>query len=116
CVNTDLGKQSTASPGREHSIAISEFKDRLGAGRRLIVACQDPARQLDLQIEIALYDHKSMLTIATRCTNVSSRDVVVTSLEPIRAVASEGGALRVPGVSACLTNGEMFYDAGTVHA
>jgi hypothetical protein len=42
--------------------------------------------------------------------------VLVTSLEPIRVLASEGGALRVPGVAACITNGEMYDDAGSIHA
>ena len=56
-----------------------------------------------------------MVTIEASCTNVSSRDVVVTSLEPIRVLASEGGTLRVPGVASCITNGEMYYDAGRIH-
>ena len=33
CANTDAGKQSTASPGREHSVDTSAFRDRLGSGR-----------------------------------------------------------------------------------
>jgi hypothetical protein len=116
CANTDVGKQCTASPGREHSVETSVFHDRLGSGRRLSVDCRDPHKLLDLRVEIALYDRRPMATIEVRCTNVSQRDVAVTSLEPIRVLASEGGALRVPEVSACLTNGEMFYDAGRVHA
>ena len=115
CANTELGKQSTTSPGREHSVETSEFQDRLGSGRRMSVVSRDPQKLLDLRVDVVLYDRRPTATIEVRCTNVSSRDVVVTSLEPIRVLASEGGALRVPGVSACLTNGEMFYDAGTVH-
>jgi len=116
CANTSVGKQSTASPGREHSVETSELHDRLGAGRRLRVVSRDPQKLIDLSVDIALCDARTLITIAVRCTNVSSSDVRVMSLEPARVVASEGGALRVPGVSACLTNGEMFYDAGTVHA
>ena len=115
CANTDVGKQSTASPGREHSVESSPFRDRLGSGRRMVVVSRDPQKLLDLRVEAAVYDRRRMVTIEAHCTNVSSRDVVVTSLEPIRAVATEGGALRVPGVAACITNGEMYYDAGTLH-
>jgi hypothetical protein len=114
--NTDLGKHSTASPGHEYSIDVAAFSDRLGSGRRLAVLCRDAQKLLDLRLEVALYDHRPMVTVETRCTNVSSRDVIVASLEPICVLASEGGALRVPGVTACITNGEMYYDAGTVHA
>jgi hypothetical protein len=116
CANTELGKQSTASPGREHVVATAEFRDRLGAGRRLSVGCRDPQKLLDLRVDIVVYDRRPMVTVEVRCTNVSPRDVVVASLEPIRALASEGGTLRVPGVASCITNGEMFYDAGSLHA
>ena len=116
CANTSVGKQSTASPGRVHSVETSEFHDRFGPGRRLSIVSRDPQKLIDLSVDIALCDARPMVTIAVRCTNVSSRDVIVASLEPARVVASEGGVLRVPGVSACLTNGEMFYDAGAVHA
>jgi len=105
CANTDLGKQSTASSGREHSVEISPFSDRLGSGRRMVIVSRDPQKLLDLRVEAAVYDRRRMVTIEAHCSNVSSRDVVVTSLEPIRAVATEGGALRVPGVAACITTG-----------
>ena len=115
CANTEVGKQSTASPGREHAVDTSTFRDRLGSGRRLGIVCRDPQKLLDLRVEVALYDRRPMVTIETFCTNVSSRDVVVTSLEPIRVLTSEGGTLRVPGVASCITNGEMYYDAGRIH-
>ncbi len=116
CANTDAGKQSTASPGREHSVDTSSISDRLGSGRRMTLVSRDPEKLLDLRVEVALYDRRPWVTIETHCTNVSPRDIVVASLEPIRVVASEGGALRVPGVAACITNGEMYYDAGRIHA
>ncbi len=115
CANTELGKHATSSPGREHSLDTSAFQDRLGAGQRMSIVSRDPQKVLDLRVEIILYDRRPMVTIETHCTNVSSRDVVVESLEPIRVLPSEGGTLRVPGLRACLTNGEMYYDAGTVH-
>jgi hypothetical protein len=116
CVNTGLGRLSTASGGFEHAVDSAAFRDRLGAGRRLTVVSRDPQRRLDLQTDLVLYDRRPMLTIETRCTNVSLRAVSVTSVEPIRALPSAGGGLRVPGVTACLTNGEMYYDAGRLHA
>lgn len=114
CVSTELGRQSTASPGREHAVDAAPFRDRLGAGRQMTIAARDPEKRLDLRVEIVLYDGAPLATIEVHCTNVSSRDVTIASLEPIRALASEGGTLRVPGVTACLTNGEMYYDAGRV--
>jgi alpha-galactosidase len=116
CANTDAGKQSTRSPGREHSVDTSAFRDRLGTGQRLEVVCRDPQKLLDLSVAVVLYDRRPMVTIEASCTNVSSHDVVVASLEPIRVLASEGARLRVPGVAACITNGEMYPDPGTVHS
>ena len=116
CANTELGKQSTASPGRVHAVDESAFRDRLGAGRRMTIVSRDPERLLDLRLEVALYDRRPAVTIETHCANVSLRDVLVTSLEPIRVLPSEGGSLRVPDVAACVTNGQMYYDAGRVHA
>ncbi len=115
CANTDIGKLSTASSGREHSVESSPFRDRLGSGRRMVIVSRDPQKLVDLRVEAVVYDRRQMVTVEVQCSNVSSRDVVVTSLEPIRAVATEGGALSVPGVAACITNGEMYYDAGTLH-
>lgn len=116
CANTGAGKRSTTAPGREHTVEVSAFRDRLGSGQRLKIISRDSERLLDLRLDVVLYDRRPMVTIETRCTNVSSRDAVITSVEPIRAVASEGGALRMPGVAACVTNGAMYYDAGRMHA
>ncbi|MFI5157170.1 MAG: alpha-galactosidase, partial [Chitinophagales bacterium] len=35
--------------------------------------------------------------------------------EPIRLIKNEGGALSMTAVSKCITNGEMYFDAGTIH-
>ncbi len=116
CANTESGKQSTASPGREHSVDTSAFRDRRGSGQRMVIVSRDLQKLLDLRVEVTLHDRRPMVTIEAHCTNVSSHDVVVTSLEPIRVLASEGGSLRVAGVEACITNGPMYYDAGRIHA
>ena len=116
CANTRSGKQSTASPGRERSAAVAAFSDRLGSARRMTVDCRDPEKRLDLRVDVVLYDRRPIVTFEAHCTNVSGADVAVDSLEPLRAVPDEGGALRVPNVAVCITNGEMFYDAGRVHS
>lgn len=116
CANTDIGKASTASPGRDRSATPSAFSDRLGSGQRMTVDCRDNDKRLDLRVEVVVYEDRPIVTIETHCTNVGSSDVSVRSLEPLRVVASEGGTLRVPGVAVCVTNGEMFYEAGRVHA
>jgi hypothetical protein len=114
-VNTSAGHHSTASAGCDYALTTDEVRDALGAGRRLRVECRDPGRALDLVLDVVAYDKRPLVTVEARCTNVSSRDVIVRSLEPLRALAAEGGALHVPGVASCVTNGEMFYDAGALH-
>ncbi|HEX5049842.1 MAG TPA: glycoside hydrolase family 36 protein [Gammaproteobacteria bacterium] len=116
CANTDGGKASTASPGRDHAVDVSAFRDGLGTGRRMSIASRDPEKRLDFSVDVVLYDRRPLVTVAARCTNVSAHDVLVTSLEPLRAVAGEGGALHAAGASACLTNGPMYYDAGRRYA
>jgi melibiase-like protein len=115
CANTAAGKHSTTSPGRGHTVETSALRDGLGTGRRMSIACSDPQKLLDLHVEVALYDRRPIVAIEARCTNVSSHDVVVMSLEPIRVIPSEGGTLHVPGVAKCITNGEMYFDAGRIH-
>lgn len=115
CANTLAGKHSLASPGREFDADTALFHDSLGSGQRMTIVAKDPDKLLDLRAEISLYDQRPILTFEVFCTNVSSRDVTVHSLEPIRVVSAEGGMLRLPGVAKCLTNGEMYYDAGTLH-
>ena len=115
CANTGAGKHSTASPGREHSVDTAPYRDRLGAGQRLSIVSRDPEKALDLRTEVVLYERAALATIEVHCTNVSPRDVEIASLEPVRA-AGDGSALHVPGVTACLTNGPMYFDAGRLHA
>lgn len=115
CANTDAGKHSTAAPGRAHDVDTAAFRDALGTGRRLTVRSHDPAGRVDLSVDVAVYDHAPLVTVETHCTNVSTQDLRVTSLEPLRALPNEGGSLHVPNVTACLTNGEMYYDAGRLY-
>ncbi|HVU22745.1 MAG TPA: glycoside hydrolase family 36 protein [Opitutus sp.] len=113
--NTLAGIHALAAPGRDYDADTAGFRDALGAGRRMTILAKDPDRRLDLRAEITLYDGRPLVAFEVFATNVSSRDVMLHSLEPIRVVAEEGGTLRLPGVAKCLTNGEMYYDAGTLH-
>ena len=81
----------------------------------MIIACRDKNKRIDFDIRLSLYDQSEAITIEAICKNVSVQDIVINSIEPLRVIKSEGGALNVPGVSKCLTNGEMYYDAGTIH-
>src|SRR5687768_13632708 len=70
CANTDAGKHSTTSPGREHSVASAPFSDVLGTGQRLTIDSPDAQKLLDLRVEVRLYDGLPMATIEARCSNV----------------------------------------------
>jgi len=113
--HSSIGTRSISSARYHTSADVMDFSDRLGAGKRLRISSRDLERRLDLETDVSLYDLLEAVTIETRCTNVSDQDIALASLEPIRAVGAEGGALRAPGVSQCLTNGVMYYNAGTVH-
>lgn len=108
-------KRSITSPAYKHTLQSTSFSDPLGAAKRLIIFSKDHDRKLDVEIELSLYDKSEMITIEAIYKNVSSHDVFIHSIEPVRVLKDEGGLFNVPGVSKCITNGEMYYDAGTVH-
>ena len=70
---------------------------------------------MDFDIRLSLYEQSEAITIEAICKNVSAHDIIINSIEPLRVIKNEGGTLNVPGVSKCITNGEMYYDAGTIH-
>jgi melibiase-like protein len=98
-----------------YSIRSDVFSDKMGRGKKMIIQCTDMGKVLDFEIQLALYDELAAITIETICKNVSGTDIFMNSLEPLRVIKSEGGILNLPGVSKCLTNGEMYYDTGTIH-
>lgn len=115
CANSNTGKYSIASGRYEHSLETINFKDLLGGGKRLLIFSKSLENKLDFEIQISLYDQLEAITIEAVCKNVSNHDLVINSLEPIRVIKNEGGIFSVPGVSKCITNGEMYYDAGAIH-
>jgi hypothetical protein len=114
CANSNTDKYSIASGRYEHSLDTINFKDQLG-GKRLLIFSKDLENKLNFEIQISLYDQLEAITIETVCKNVSKHDLVINSLEPIRVIKNEGGIFNVPGVSKCITNGEMYFDGGTIH-
>ena len=115
CINFKPGKRYVSPDDYKYSWGSTSFKDQLGTGKKLIVQSKDKERKSDLEIHLSLYDNLKAVIIETICKNVSAHDLIIHSLEPIRVIKSEGGILNVPGVSKCITNGEMYYDTGTIH-
>jgi hypothetical protein len=114
-VNTDAGKLSVASVDYKSGISTSRFTDPLGAGQRATILFEDMKHHLDMTVQIALYDRLEAVTMAVIAKNVSTHECSIFSLEPVCAVQEYGGCLVLPGVTKCLTNGALYYDAGKVH-
>jgi hypothetical protein len=114
CANSVSGKRSIASETYKHSLDTTNFSDRLGTGKRLLIVSKDNQNILDFEIQLSLYDNLEAIIIEVICRNVSKHDLAINSLEPIRVVQNEGGILYAPGASKCITNGEMYYDAGMI--
>jgi hypothetical protein len=108
-------KRSAAGDGYRHTTHSDTVRDSLGTGRRLMVRSSDPEGRVDLVVHLTSYDHLPAVTIEAYCRNVSRHDIAVHSLEPVRAIRSEGGAVHLAGVTKCLTNGPMYFDTGRLH-
>jgi hypothetical protein len=115
CANSDKDKHVISPDSYKYSLDSKIFADQLGPGKRLIIVCHDKNKRIDFDIHLSIYDRSEAITIEAICKNVSAHDIVINSIEPLRVIKNEGGTLNVPGVSKCLTNGEMYYDAGAIH-
>lgn len=115
CANTDDGKRSVASGKYKHNVKAATFSDQSGSGKQLIIFSKDSENKLDFEIHLFLYDNAEAFSIEAICKNVSRQNILIKSLEPIRVIKTEGGMLTMPGVSKCITNGAMYYNAGTIH-
>ena len=113
--NANTGKRSITSANYKHTLHSTTFSDQLGQGKKLIIFSKDLDKILNFEIQLSLYDHLEAITIEAICKNVSGRNLLINSLEPLRVIKGEGGILNVPGVSKCITNGEMYYDTGMIH-
>jgi hypothetical protein len=115
CANSNAGKHSVASGTYKHTLQSTTFTDEIGNGKKLIISSKDTNKETDFEIELLLYDNLEAFTIEAICKNVSKQDIIMYSVEPIRVLKNEDGILHLPGVSKCITNGAMYYNAGTVH-
>jgi len=115
CANSDKNKHFILPGSYKYSLDSKTFTDQLGSGKRLKIVCRDKNKRMDFDIRLSLYDQSEAITIEAICKNVSSHDIIINSIEPLRVIKNEGGTLNIPGVLKCLTNGEMYYDAGTIH-
>jgi hypothetical protein len=109
------GKQHVFSADRKYTFETKKFNTRYGAGKRLIIFSRDRNKKVDFEVHLSLYDQPGAVTIEVFCKNVSRQDIMITSLEPASIQKNEGGILHMAGVSKCITNGQMYFDAGTIH-
>lgn len=112
--NTSQGRRSTAEPRYQHRLEERRRRDLLGEGPEWVVQCADTEREVDLEWRVTLLDQRQAVVLEVTARNVSSRPLVMESLEPLCALPEDGGALHWPGATKLLTNGAMYYDPGTV--
>ena len=110
-----LSVRSITSANYKCTTTSGSFNDQLGTGKKMTILLKDKEKRSDVEIQLSLYDHIMAITIEAICKNVSGNNLVLRSIEPFRVIKNEGGVLNWPGVSKCITNGEMYYDAGTIH-
>ncbi|MCK9207726.1 MAG: alpha-galactosidase [Salinivirgaceae bacterium] len=96
-------------------VTIEPFTNELGKGRKLIYTFMDTAHALEVKWEIGIYDSLQALTFETTCTNRGQHNVGIKSIEPLAITEQHPGYLYWTGAQKCLTNGAMYYDAGTIH-
>ena len=114
CVNSER-KSYVSTVNYNYTFDSKNVNDQNGTGKKLTILCKDKNKKLDAEIRLSLYDNLTAITVEVVCKNVSLHDLSIKSIEPLRVIKSEGGALNLPGVSKCITNGEMYYDTGTIH-
>ncbi len=116
-VRINLGEetQSLASQSYKHRVKSSRLTDRFGAGQMIRIVSEDSDLKLAIETQIMLYDQSETVTLQAVCTNSSTRDLILSGLEPVCVIGEYGGSFFIPGVTKCLTNGALYYDAGRVH-
>jgi hypothetical protein len=114
-VNTGTGSYSYVAGLYRHRVKSQRFTNQLGTGHMVRIFSEDSEHAIDIEMQIALFDRQETISIETICKNVSTRNIIVSSLEPVLAIQESGGFLVIPGVSKCITNGAMYYDAGMIH-
>jgi hypothetical protein len=106
CNSSEAGLARTARTERMH--------DALGSGEKIVAECVDSRRRLALEIEIALYDGRDAVTIECKCRNDSNAELLLRTMEPVRAVPGETGLCAWGYLAKSLTNGFLYADPGNL--
>lgn len=114
-INSQFGTRISSASNYTYTTVTTDVSGDIGTGRMLKIKGRDKEKKLDFEIRIALYNQLNAVVVETIYKNVSTHDIGVTSIEPLRVLKAEAGSLVCPDVSRCLTNGAMYYDAGTIH-
>jgi len=113
--NTSDGKQDI-NPDNYRFKSMSRATDeRFGRTEQLIIQCIDRREEWNVEIYLSLYERVNGIVVEVICKNVSPKDLILKSIEPIRAIKGDGGGLNVHSAAKCITNGEMYFDAGMIH-
>ena len=97
------------------SVKILPLNDRPGKAEKMDILCQDSLHELDLHMQVTLYDTLQAILFELTCKNVSGKSLNIQSIEPLRIIREETGSLLFNDPLKCLTNGAMYYDAGMIH-
>ena len=114
-INSQTGSRISVASNYAYTVKTISVSNDIGTGRMLKILGRDKEKKLDVEIQIALYDHLNAVVFEAIYKNVSANEIIVNSVEPLRVLKEEAGSLFYPNVSECLTNGAMYYDAGTIH-
>jgi len=90
------------------------IQDPLGCGTKIVAECVDKRRRLTLGIEISLFENRNALVLESTCRNDSNTDLMLRTLEPVRAVAEENGLCAWKYAAKSITNGFLYADPGNV--
>jgi hypothetical protein len=113
-VNTKSGIQTSLVQNFNYSLSEESFSDEIGSGRVLKILGRDKMKKLDFEVLVSLYNNFPGILFETIVYNVSAEDIIIRSIEPLRIIKEESGSLFFKGLSKCLTNGAIYYDAGHV--
>jgi len=104
CLNTSGGRQLINSVSYRFKAISRATDERLGRTEQLIVQCNDRREKWDVEIHLSLYERVNGIVVEVICKNVSSKELILESIEPIRAIKDESGGLNVHGAAKCITN------------
>lgn len=113
-VHTATEVVSSRDPRFRTFAKILPVNDAIGKGKKLDILCEDRRHELNLQMQVSLYDTLQAIVIEVFCKNVSGSSIAIQSIEPLRVIREETGLLKFEDPVKCLTNGAMYYDAGMV--